>query len=372
MMDFSFIAPTRVVFGCGTLSKTSVVVSEFRPTSVLVVTGGHSMRKHGFLDSVVGLIEASGVNVSVFDGVTPDPKAHEVSEGAQLARFEKVDLVVGLGGGSALDAAKGIAVSAKTGKQIMDFVDGPFVGLGDALPLVTVPSTAGTGSETSRAAIIVDDETGIKGGVRGVGCFPRAAIVDPELTLTVPRDVTFDTGFDALAHAIESYVSKLASPITDALAVSAMRLIYENLPKVVSDGSDLMARSNMSLAAMLMGFNIANSGTCTAHRMQYPLAANSDASHGRSLSALIPAWISETQDYAREKFGVIAEIFEADNASEGVSKFIESMGYKTRLRDFGVEEEMVSVMASQVNIKKGSEPREISVEDIEKIYEKAF
>jgi len=301
-MDFGFFAPTRVVFGVGAISRAGEVVSSLNPKSVLVVTGRGSMRKTGVLDNVIGLIKGAGINVAVFEGVKPDPPISQVDEGSRLAHENNCDLILGLGGGSALDAAKSIAVSVGKGKPIREFVDGPHV-TEDALPIVAIPSTAGTGSETSRAAIIVFDETGVKGGVRGNALFPVAAIVDPELTLTVPRDVSFDTGFDALAHAIESYISRKASPVTDALAVHAMKLIAENLPKVVEDGSDIKAREGMCMAATLMGFNIANSTVCVPHRMQYPLAAAAEASHGRALSALIPAWIGETLPHAKENFG---------------------------------------------------------------------
>jgi alcohol dehydrogenase len=371
MMDFEFRAPTRVVFGCGTLSRVGGIAGRLGGERVLVTAGHDSMRRLGLLDKVVGLLEESKLKVFVFDGVTPDPTASEIDDGTEIARKNKCELVVGLGGGSALDAAKAVAVSAGTGEPIRDFIDGPPVDEG-ALPVIAIPTTAGTGSETSAAAIIRHDKTKIKGGVRGNALFPRVAVVDPALTLTVPRDVTFDTGFDTLAHAIESYISRRASHITDAFAVESMNLIAENLPIVLADGGNIEARTKLSLAATLMGFNIANAGTCAPHRMQYPLAAVAKASHGRALSALIPAWIEETTPHAKKKFGDIAETFGGKNAADSIREFSKKLGYPTRLRDLGVKKDDIKKMAAQVKIKRDTEPREMKVKDVERIYEKAF
>jgi len=367
-MKLEVSTPTKVFFGAGSLSKVGGVLKGFSPRKVMVVTGGSAMKKHGYLGKVVEGVEAAGAEAVVFDEVTPDPKVGEVNEGAKLARKEKVDLIVGLGGGSALDAAKAVALCAARGKSIEDFIDGKLIEE-EVLPLVAIPSTAGSGSETSRAAIITKED-GTKGGVRGSALFPRAAIVDPELTLTCPRDVTFDAGFDALAHAIESYVTKKATKETDALAVQAMNLIKDNLPEALADGKNLEARSRMSEAATLMGFNIAVAGTCTAHKMQYPLAAH--ASHGRALAALIPAWMKAVESGAEKKFARVAEIFEGENAGAAVKKFIKDLGFEVKLSDFGVKSKDLPALARKVEVKQGCDPLELDAESVERIYEKAL
>jgi len=370
MMDFEFYAPTKIVFGCGTLHRAGEVFARLTPAKALVVTGRSSMKSIGALDKVLDGLRYAGAESVVYDKVTPDPKSSEVDAGAELAREKRVDLIIGLGGGSAIDAAKAIAVGASKNKPIEEFIDGERIE-DDITPLVAIPSTAGTGSEVSRAAIITRGD-GSKGGVRGNALFPQLALVDPELTLSVPPDTTFDTGFDALAHAIESYVTKNANPITDALAEKAMKLIKENLPHAIEDGSNITARTNLSLASTLMGVNIATAGTCTAHKMQYPLAAVAHASHGRMLAAIIPAWVGWMQEVGDDKFSKIAETFGGDNAADALRGFTASMGYETRLRDFGVKEGVLQEVSEEVDMKVGCDPRDVSKKDVLKIFEKAF
>ena len=246
------------------------------------------------------------------------------------------------------------------------------------LPIIAIPTTAGTGSELSKAAIITDEERKVKNGIRGTALYPRLAIVDSWFTETVPFKVTMETGFDVLAHAIESYISRAATPYTEMQSEYAIRIVGKYLPRLAENLQDVEAREKMSLASMIMGINLGNASTCLPHRLQYPLGAHTDTSHGQGLAALFPAWVRYEYRYSGEKMKKVIKILADINCKddtdvvESISKFIKSLGLPITLRETGIEQSLISEMINEVSGSIEKDPAAQDKDIIEKIYHTAF
>lgn len=269
---FRFTIPTVLFYGAGSLEK---LASEVLPgRKALVVTGGSSLKRLGIEARVLTALEMRGIETVLFDCVTPNPDLDTVMSGTVLARQSGCDFVVGLGGGSSIDAAKAIAMMATNSGNFWDYVQAgtggkkPFSVPG--LPLIAIPTTSGTGTEGNRTAVISNPATGEK---MGTACdFPALSLVDPELTLGISKRYTAFQGFDALFHSMEAFIAVRATPVTDAWALESIRLIFENLPAAVKDGSNVTARTNMSIASMLAGMEICCAGCTTAHLIEHALS----------------------------------------------------------------------------------------------------
>jgi alcohol dehydrogenase class IV len=223
-------------------------------------------------------------------------------------REHRHTVVIGLEGGSALDAAKAIAVAAVSDQPLVRYIWGGVPMPATKIPLVALPTTAGTGSEVSRGAILTEAETGRKSGLRGEICLPTHALVDPELSASMPASVTAETGFDAWAHANETYLSRKANPFTEALSIGAMERIAEFLSRAVRDGSDRTVRAEMAAASLMMGWNPGLATTCLPHPLQHPLGAKTDSSHARGIAALHLAWLRQVAPFAVDKLARVSGI----------------------------------------------------------------
>lgn len=349
---------------------------------MLVVSVENAMKEFRILDKVTDSFAKTGLKFDIFDGITPNPKTEEITKGVEIVKANGCQVIVGLGGGSALDAAKAIALAAGSGVSIEDYF-WKSLDPQRALPTIAVPTTAGTGSELSRTAILTDTKNKIKKAIRGDALLPKVAIVDPELTLSVPPDVTAETGFDVLAHAIETYVSRRAQPITELFSERAIHIVSQNLARCVYHGSDLKARSAMSFASLLMGFNLVNSSNCLPHRLQYPVGALTDTSHGRGLAALYPTWMRRTYRYSPDKFARIASLMKkdvkgttltkaAEQGVEAVEELLRDIHLPIHLRDLGVKPTDSTFLASQVCGDLSADPGEAEEADIIDIYQKAM
>lgn len=380
--SFEFFTPTKVIFGCGSIKESGRVIREFGDR-VLLVTGRRAMKKTGILEKVVKLMGAEGIKVIVYDKITPNPKVIEVDEGAKVAKDNDCQVIIGLGGGSAIDAVKLIAVAAGHNVSIIEYIKSSIAPSALTLPIIAIPTTAGTGAEVTKGAIITDSKNKIKTGIRGENIFPKAAIIDAESTLSLPRNITAETGFDVLCHAIETYVSKKAQPITDTFAEKAIEIVVENLPKVLSNGSDLKSRTKMSYASMLMGFNLVNSRTCLPHRLQYPVGAHTDTSHARGLAAILPVWIDKTYSYSTRKFAKVAELMKeyisglteqkaAERCSDAIRKFLDAINLVVRLRTLGIRYEGSLELAKEVTGNLESNPGPTDMAHIVELYKAAW
>ncbi|GAB3127309.1 iron-containing alcohol dehydrogenase [Tsukamurella serpentis] len=279
--------PRRLVTGGGALEGAGALVRELGFSRPVVVTDAF-LREQGTVDRLVSALAAAGCEVAVFDRTVPDPTTHSLRPGLDVVTAHRADCMVGLGGGSPLDTAKALAVLAAGGGEMLDY-KAPTVTAGPALPVIAIPTTAGSGSEATQFSIITDSETDEKMLCPGPAFLPVAAVIDFELTLSMPARLTADTGVDALTHAIEAYVSRKANPFADGFALTAISTISANLRRVYADGGDRPAREAMMLAATQAGIAFSNSSVALVHGMSRPIGAHFHVAHGLSNAMLLPA-----------------------------------------------------------------------------------
>ena len=282
--------PSRIVFGSGSLNQLATLALPGKK-ALIVISSGKSMKKNGYLDRVRDLLKKNSTESVVFDKIQPNPAKKHVMEGAELARSQDCDFIIGLGGGSSIDSAKSIAIMAKNPGDYWDYI---FGGSGKeqpvkngALPIVAITTTAGTGTEADPWTVITKEETGEKIGFGNDDTFPTLSIVDPEIMLSVPSHLTAYQGFDAFFHASEGYIANCSDPFSDIYALKSIELIAKWLPLAVKDGSNREARENVALANTLAGFVESTSSCTSEHSMEHALsAADSSLPHGAGLIML--------------------------------------------------------------------------------------
>lgn len=290
-MKFQYYMPTRILFGAGSVQK--LAKAKLPGKKALIITGGTSTTKLGYVDTVRSALQAGGVDSVVYDKVQPNPTLEGVEACAALCLAQGCDFVLGLGGGSAIDTAKATAVLATNPGNYWDYITGGTGGgkpLQHApLPIVAVTTTAGTGTEADPWSVITNGEEKIGFGVDGT--FPTLSVVDPELMSTVPAHLTAYQGFDALFHATEGYIANIANPISDMYALKSIQLIGKSLAKAVADGNDLEARADVALANTLSGFVESTSSCTSEHAIEHALSAYHPAlPHGAGLIMLSVAY----------------------------------------------------------------------------------
>ncbi|HPS82038.1 MAG TPA: iron-containing alcohol dehydrogenase, partial [Candidatus Limiplasma sp.] len=294
-MDFTYHIPVRLLFGPGKLACVGAETARYGGKA-LIVTGG-SAKRSGLLNRVTALLQQSGVESELFDRVEPNPLTTTVEAGAAMAKACGADVVVGLGGGSALDTAKGIAFMARNEGDVSDYIFGRRTGK-DALPLVLVPTTCGTGSEGNHFSVLTNPLTGDKKSLRCEPIFARVAVIDPELMATLPRAVVASVGFDALSHNMEAYYARAAQPLTDQMALNGIRLLAASLPRVLDNPADMAAWCDVTLASTLGGMAIGMAGVGAIHALEHPVSGLRNVTHGLGLAALTPEIIRRTVAHA--------------------------------------------------------------------------
>lgn len=283
----NLIALPRILrVGADSLNDLPAVLADLGSRRPLIVTD-QFLTSTGAVARIAGALSAAGVDCSVFDRVIPDPTTDSLQPAAETVRADGCDAVIGFGGGSSLDTAKAVALLATTDRPMRDFkaptsTDQPL------LPLIAIPTTAGSGSEATRFTVITDSETGEKMLCPGLAFLPTAAIIDFKLTMSMPPRLTADTGIDALTHAVEAYVSVKSNPFSDGFALTAISTIGSCLRRVYADGSDEDAREQMMLAATQAGIAFSNSSVALVHGLSRPLGAHFHISHGLSNAMLFP------------------------------------------------------------------------------------
>lgn len=357
-MNFEFFMPTHIIFGPGKAKEIGSYVKSLGKKA-LIVTGKTSAKKMGYTDMVIDSLKKVGIDAIVFNEVEQDPSIITVDRGAKKAKENKVDFVVGLGGGSPMDAAKGIAFGAKNPGSIADYMEGK-EGV-KALPIVLITTTAGTGSEANSTAVLTNPDTKIKKSFKTPNIFPTYSIVDPKLMTTLPKDITSSTGIDVFFHAFEAYIGKNSQPITDILALEAIKLVISNLPKAYEDGKNLKYREKMAWANTLAGMAINLSGTCGIHGLGQTIGGLYDIAHGKSLSAVSLAFMEFAAPEVPDKFSEVASLFKVDIkglASSDVARefinvfenFLDSLNLPKNLSVFGIKKEDVDMLA-EITIK---------------------
>ena len=367
MEPFNFSLPTGVVFGPGSVSRLPQAVAGLG-SRALLVTYPDVMRATGILTTVTDLLDEAGVAVLVDEGVEPNPRAEYVDRLAKVARDEGCSFVVGLGGGSAMDAAKAIAFAAANGTSVLDYLPGgsnPWaVGVRDALPIVTITTTAGTGSEVTRIAVITDTQRHYKPGVVHPSLYPKVSIVDPNLMLGVPAEVTATTGVDVLFHALEAYLSRGANLFSDLFGQEAIRLTVANLETAFHDGSDLVARTNMAWASTLAGVAFDNANVVAIHAIGQCIGGHTDSVHGKTMAALGPAYLGYTYQSDPARYARIARLLGrsgegisetelAKQSSDALKEFLAKVGLDITASSLGVTEDMIDTIAEEAFLTMG-------------------
>jgi alcohol dehydrogenase class IV len=383
MKTFSFFTAKTIYFGLGVINQTGIVLKELSINNVLVVTDKFLVES-GLVNQVTTILQAAGVEYHVFSDVEPSPTISNAENCYKLLKECGAKAVLGVGGGSPADVAKVAAVLGNNPLPVKQYIGVEKVP-NPAIPIIIIPTTAGTGSEVSNAAILKDNETHIKGGVMSHHIAPIAAIVDPTLTLTLPPRLTTSTGMDALTHAIEGYVAVKASPMTEMYHKEAIRLIAENLRTAVALGKDIEARYNMSLGATLAGIGMATAGCGAVHAMAYPMEGKYKIYHGDANAALLPAFMRFSVLANMKKFSEIAVLMgenikglslrdAALKSTEAVSALCADIGVP-RLRDIGVIETDLDTFAEiSIGISRlmDNSPRKVTLADAKKIYRESF
>ena len=386
MQEFTWYLPTKVYFGEGMIEKVGEETKKFGKRA-LVVTGKNSAKKTGALQKVENSLRKAEVEMVLFEGVEPNPSLETVEKGAQLIKKRECEVIVGLGGGSAMDAAKGMAILFTNPAPLTQYFGINKVKKAP-LPVVEIPTTAGTGSEVTPYAVLTDTqmEHPQKRAIGDPLLFPQVALVDPQLTLTLPTSITADTGIDALSHAIEGYTSNNSQPVSDVLALKAVELLAHYLPEIMDNPENTKVRSRLLYASLLAGMVIAQTGTILVHGMSYRITTDFGLPHGRAIGILLP-WVCEFNLSANyDKFVSLARSLgenieglpreeAAKKAVEGIQKLILRLGLPQNLKDRGIEEKTIRKFAEEVMQNKrklASNPRPATLEDIIKIYQRAL
>ncbi len=381
---FSFTGARRIVFGTGSFAKLAEHIQALKGRRPLVVLD-KNLAAAGFQEKVEEVLGQSGLKISFFDKADPEPKLDLADEGARIALKGKCDLVVGVGGGSAMDLAKAVAAVAGNQGHAVDYLGLNKVP-GPGLPMIMIPTTAGTGSEVTFTAVFVRPDLKKKEGMNSPYLYPDIALLDPELTLTLPPEPTATTGLDALCHAVESYTSINASPMSEMLSLEAIRLIAENLRTCVHNGRDLESREQMLLGSLCAGLGLANAGVTAVHSLSYPLGGQYGVPHGLANTILLPHVMSFNLSGNPEKFAVIAEVMgevtenlpsrEAAWLSvEAVKTLIEDCGIYTTLEVLDIPRDSFPALAKvALTVARPLEnnPRKLTLDDAVEIYEEAY
>lgn len=378
-LTFGFQAATRLVVGPGTIARLGELARELGGTRALV-TSDHGIMAAGHTAAGIESLQAAGITTEVFSAFTENPSSAEVEAGAAVARGFRPDLLVGLGGGSSMDCAKGINFLLSCGGKMQDY-RGRGTATGPMLPSIAVPTTAGTGSETQSFAVITDSESGLKMACGDPRAAFRVAILDVNLTLTQPAVLAALTGIDALSHAVESQVCTAATPASRTFSREAWRLLAANLPGIVIDGGTVAARSAVQFGASLAGLAIEHSMLGAAHSLANPLTAAHHVTHGQAVGVMLPHVVRFNGPVCG---GAYAELLTdvaisatADEAGATLADWLTGLlaaaQLKTSLRACGIDAADVPALAAAAATQwtAGFNPRAVTATDLADLYEAA-
>ena len=383
--SFDYQSRTRVVFGCGEFERLGQLVREVGGSRVLLVTDA-GLKDAGHSDRAVALMNTVELTVFAYDRVTPNPTTDDVDECVAFAADKQIDVIVGLGGGSSMDCAKGTNFLLTNGGRMHDYR-----GVGKAtkpmLPMIAVPTTCGTGSEAQSFAVIADAKTHMKMPCGDVKAACRIAILDPELTTTMPRSVAAATGIDAMTHAIESYVTLRRTPVSRMLSREAWALLSKSFETSLSNAQDLTARGNMQWGSHLAGAAIENSMLGAAHAAANPITAHFDVTHGIAVGLLMPHVVRWNQDYVDDSWRelVVAAGWEAglssgsaaDVLADGLTRLLQVAQHPVTITEAvrgECEAELLQTLAIEASEQwTGTfNPRPMDVDSFLAIYRKAM
>lgn len=381
LAPFDFKPQTRVVFGSGSVDRLGDLARETGGNRVLLVTDKGLARAGHETHGVVAL-ESAGLEVVVFDEVRPNPTTEDVDQALGVARERDIDLIVGLGGGSSMDCAKGVNFLLTNGGRMEDYW-----GVGKTtrpmLPMIAVPTTAGTGSEAQSFALIAHPKTHMKMACGDTQAACRVAVLDPDLTLTMPPAVTSATGVDALSHALETFVTKRRNTISQLFSRNAWNLLSRGLPRVIDDPQDMEARGAMQLGAHLAGAAIENSMLGATHALANPLTAHFDLTHGVAIGIMLPHVIRYNGPSVGKLYGELAtgaglcdrdDPAAASILADYVKSLVAQCGMPTSLWQLQVDAQMIDRLAEEAAAQwtANFNPRPVDRESLKELYECAF
>lgn len=381
---FTITQPTRLVFGAGAVKDLAKLVKEEGGSKpFLVVDPG--LKKAGLLKKIAAPLKKAKMDFEVYDKIDPEPGLKLADAGCKLAAKSGCDCVIGVGGGSAMDVAKAISILLTNGGKAEDYL-----GLGKitkpGVPKIMVPTTAGTGAEVTFTAVFINEKTGSKGGMNGDPLYPDAALLDPELTISVPPHITAATGIDAFTHAIEGYVSTQAHSISDMYALEAIEMISRNLPQAYANGDNIEVRSAMLMGSLLAGKALATAGVGLVHAMAYPLGGMFGIPHGLANAVLLPYVIEYNLIGNPGKYAAVAEIMGYDTTDmplreaaatvvEAIFNLNNDVGIPSSLAELDIPVEKVPEMADialTVAVPIANNPRKPTRDEVIQIYHNAL
>ncbi len=371
---FALMYPERIIFGCNTLEQLSKEAARFG-RRVLLVSGHRAMRESGILGRVVNQLDSGKMEVTLFDEVEHDPSLGTVDKGIKLAREKECEMVVGLGGGSALDVAKAIACLSKLKGNPWEYHQGREVEAA-GLPFVAIPTTAGTGAEITSNSVITDREKKVKKSIRSPYMIARVALVDPWITLSMSAEVTAYTGMDALTQALESFICRTSNAISDSLALRAVDLLFHNLPEAVRERGNVKIREKVALGSLLSAMAFSQTGVGAVHALSHPLGARFEIPHGLACAVLLP-WVMEFNlEVCQEKFSLLAYQMGGEKPEEVpqvLRELLGKVGISPTLEEWGIKKEDLSLLISQSRGgTMSNNPRKMSDEELKEILRKVI
>ncbi|EJS60151.1 TPA: iron-containing alcohol dehydrogenase [Bacillus thuringiensis] len=381
-----FRMPKSVLYGRNSLEKLGEQSKKLGKRAFIVTDT--IMEKLGYVEKCIKQLNKKSITVSTYNKVDAEPTNIHVLEALSLCKEEKCDFIIGIGGGSCIDAAKAVAVLYTNGGEVEDYVQKDIEIENNPLPLIAIPTTSGTGSEVTSVAVITNKKTDVKMMMKHPSFIPKVAIIDPVLTSSLPPQITAATGIDALCHAIEAYISKVSQPLTDVLALSAIESIMKYLRIAYEDGRNMEAREAMMIASLQAGIAFSNASVTLVHGMSRPVGALFHVPHGISNAILLPTVLEFTKTSAMKRLAKIGRSLNKDlysNSDEEVADYtlgeIKKLCFDLRipnLKEYGIDEiefeNAISKMASDA-IESGSpanNPRVPSYDEIKELYRECF
>lgn len=377
-MDFTFYNPVNVLFGSGKISLVGEECKKFG-TKALIVTGANSTKKSGLLQTVQDLLAKENIVSFVADNIPQNPTTDAVMQAAQLARENGCDMVIGLGGGSSLDASKAIAFMAKHEGHVSDYILAKRTANGICLPVIAIPTTCGTGSEADCFAVLNDDATNDKRTLRQLITMPKVSIVDPDLMQTMPEKVLRSVIFDAFCHNLEGYISRHASPISEMFSLKGVELFAKYMPVILKDPQNKEAWDAICLASTFGGFSLQSAGCVAVHGIEHPVSGLRNVVHGKGLAAVIIPVYEKTISHFPEKFAALSKLIGGTSEKDflaQIEKIKNTLGLTDRLRDLGVQESDLPWLAKNaLEVSKtllSNHPLSYTEQEILEMYKKAF
>ena len=375
MKNFTFFCKPEVVYGENSIFSLPAQIKKISGRQVLLVIDSY-FSKTSIFEEIKNSLEKEKISFFIFDKIKEEPTTEIGDECAFFGRKNKCDIVVGIGGGSCLDTAKAASVIITNGGSVRDFQ-----GLNKVpkpgLPKIMIPTTAGTGSEVTFTAVFIREDEKKKAGINSPYLYPEIAILDPNLTITLPPNITASTGLDALCHAIESYTSKKSNFLTEIISLEAINLIWNSLPVAYNDGKNIEARKNMLYGSFLAGIGLANAGVTAVHSISYPLGGTFKVSHGIANGLLLPYVLEFNFPAIKEKLDYVAKKLKIKSGNlliEEMKNLLETF-HIPRLKEFKIQPKDFPSLAEdalKVSVPIENNPKEITKKDIIEIYYKSY